>query len=243
MYNNNVTKDLQKLAEIFEISATDVDDIANHISSHIAAYLKTTSSVVNETVELEFRLGRVLRSKFLPGLGPRQFTTITKSMEKSSHLEPLGTVHCTSMIFNDGTRMEGSEYSKKEKLWVKDIKSKGGIDVRFAMSKEIKFISSSSDPKLSNADKRKIICKREKTRTSFRKKFWRFDITNVKQDRSVDRDSDSTDVHEVEIELEADRGMLGKLASTDYARYIFIYGLLLSADLVKMVNTNDSLRL
>ena len=150
----------------------------------------------NENIEIELRLGRILDTKFQPGLGSEEFyILIKKKLDSCNHFEKkISTT--TEELIKDGIRktvsLNGKKVMKqqcirKDKLYTSNFEyTKTPYDIRISVAKEIPI-----------EEKIRSGLTRKKQRTSYYYKDYRFDLTKVEQ---IDN-SASTVLYEFEVEF------------------------------------------
>jgi hypothetical protein len=176
-------------------------------------------------LEVEFRLGRIMRGRFAAGVTREQFDRIERhlgSNPKWSSVTKEEFIDVSGKKMHTRTRKypnKDSETVLKKKLKVIDIPTRAALDIRCSISQEIPIEDIEETP-----------FQAVKFRTQRSHKFWSFDTTRVVRGASTDRDSDYKEEFQVEVEL-ADVSQISKTS----AAYIADYGLLLSQDLLKMI--------
>lgn len=191
-----------------------MDEIQKHLRDAVRRY-------GHHQVELEFRLGKQVGSKFISGVSEESFKKIQAALEKSQKLESLGTAVTTESTTESGYRFTEETQSWMHKMALakvplgqleKDIHSPyvGRASIGLEMS-ILPQNAPHGEP---------MVHRRCKERTSFKYKCWRFDLTMVSHDERV---------YEVEVEL-WDTGALFMYT----VEYLVIWGTALITDCARL---------
>jgi hypothetical protein len=186
-------------------------------------------------LELEFRVGVMRGQRFDPGINVTLFENIKEALRTFPRWKAVTQSHTIDYTLRgtgerltyDVDRRAWSSITKVKKGYV-DVSTAAGcpFTIRVAMAtEEVKVLGERAQPL-------DVVCKREKKRTSFEHKFWRYDITEVQQCRPSDKDDDKGVTYEVELELTDPSQIVGK--PPDYVHYIVHYGILLCSDVIRL---------
>lgn len=213
---------------------------ATCVSAYMQMDLKAVALQVQEAlsrvsgdpaIELEFRLGVVRGGRFDPAIHPDLFNNITSGLNSNPRWKSVTQTRVVDHVFYNGTRcsLRDDTWSTivKKKLLNIDVPIQGSpFTARIALATE-EAMQLTTPPAKGHAP---IV--RDKRRTSYEHKFWRYDATTVKQIKAGNRDDDRDTLYEVEVELIDQMQIVGK--PIDYIEYILGYGLALCNDVVKL---------
>lgn len=160
----------------------------------IAALKTAVATYGHKRLEIEFRIGRLVNSKFVPGVTRDAFVKI------QDHLKSLPSqeINTTETIFRDCKRIydhdsQTTTVLHKKKIHATDVDTGTLWTVRAALALEEPGALEDLGPATS-------VYERTKRRTRFTSKGWAIDLTRVASNLPDDLDSDS-ETYEVEIEL------------------------------------------
>lgn len=200
---------------------------------------KATRSAEEHHFELEFRLGMIdaRRRAFRPEITKVVFDAIVRGLRTNPKWTDVEETHTVDHATRDGVRAtvdvqnQGlpKQYMKKTRVFNEDLENadvNAVFDVRISGSREQRLEEQQQQP----------VSIREKKRTSFRYKFWRYDATEVTThyDANRDKDEDRKTTYELELELVDPSQVVGR--PRDYVEYIVNYGLLLCGDMMRMIS-------
>lgn len=201
--------------------------------------------------ELEFRLGTVRKEgRFDPSINETVYKNILAGLKSNpgwarveeshtidyylKHDRPAHDSGGGARPAHDGARLthnvekDAWTITKKTKIANYTLPSSKTLDVRVSLAEE----SDGDAPR--SPDLRNAILVRDKRRTSFSHKFWRYDITEVVTKTDLSRQSDEDRKTMYEIELELTDPMQIEHKGRDYVMYIVSYGLALCCDMMKL---------
>lgn len=201
--------------------------------------------------ELEFRLGTVRKEgRFDPSINETVYKNILTGLKSNpswarveeSHTIDYYLKHDSARpghdsarpAYDSGARLthdvdkDAWTATKKTKIANYTLSSSKTLDVRVSLAEE----SDGDAPR--GPDLRNAILVRDKRRTSFSHKFWRYDITEVVTKTDLSRQSDEDRKTIYEIELELTDPMQIELKGREYVLYIVSYGLALCCDMMKL---------
>ena len=207
---------------------------------------KATQSTEEHHFELEFRLGMIdtRRRAFRPEITKVVFDAIVRGLRTNPKWTDVEETHTVDHATRDGVRTTVDvqnqdlprKYMKKTRIFNEDLENADAnavFDVRISGSRErtIEEVSQQQQQQ-----QQKPVSIREKKRTSFRYKFWRYDATEVTThyDANRDKDEDRKTTYELELELVDPSQVVGR--PRDYVEYIVNYGLLLCGDMMRMIS-------
>lgn len=181
--------------------------------------------------ELEFRLGSVGPRAFNPSINRDLFLRALDGLKTNSswdRVEESTTIDYFSKdlrITHDVAKNSWSAM-RKRKMFSKDIRNKKGkLDVRVSLATETIAPMPVTIPECAMI--------RNKKRTSFFHKFWRYDVTEVATRKSSsDIDDDRAVTFEIEIELTDPARIRDQPA--DYVEYVLRYGVMLCQDVIRL---------
>ena len=173
-----------------------MDTAAGKPPNALIAALKTAIATYgHKRLEIEFRIGRLVNSKFVPGVTRDAFAKI------QDHLKSLPSteINTTETIFRDCKRIYDHDSQTTSVLHKKKIHN---TDVESAMPPwTVRASLALEEPgALEDLGPASSVYERNKRRTRFTSKGWAIDLTRVASNLPDDLDSDS-ETYEVEIEL------------------------------------------
>lgn len=149
-------------------------------------------------LELEYRLGKQVGQKFIPGVSRESFKKIQHALEYCVEATPLAPQKTTEAITANGVKhiVERDEWIHKVRLGNVDL---GRIEpsAPYVARASISIETPVQAPSPAAAQSDPVVCRRKKDRKSFQYKCWRYDLTSV---ANGEQDADD-DVYEVEVEL------------------------------------------
>lgn len=160
----------------------------------VAALKKALATYGHTRLELEFRIGRVVNGKFVPGVTKQAFDAISETLATL----PQQHVNTTETIYRDCKRILDHDSQTVSVLHKKRIHTSdadagiGPWNVRASISLE--------EPGALEDLKGTSTYERVKRRVRYSTKGWAIDLTRVASNLPQDLDSDS-ETYEVEIEL------------------------------------------
>jgi len=186
---------------------------------------------LDKNIELEFRLGSagprafdpsINRDLFLRALGGLKSNAAWDRVEESTTVDYFAK---DLRITHDVARNSWSAM-RKRKMFSRDIRNKEGkFDVRVSLATETAAPMPVTIPECAMI--------RNKKRTSFFHKFWRYDVTEVATRKSSgDIDDDRATTFEIEIELTDPARIRDQPA--DYVEYVLRYGVMLCQDVIRL---------
>lgn len=182
-------------------------------------------------VELEFRLGSAGQRRFSPSINRDLFLRAIDGLKTNpmwDRVEESTTIDYFSKDFRITHDVAKDAWSamQKRKMFSKDVVNKEGrLDVRVSLATERSVPMPKTIPECSMI--------REKRRTSFHHKFWRYDLTQVSTRKSsADIDDDRDVTFEIEIELTDPARIVGQ--PMDYVEYVLRYGVMLCQDVIRL---------
>jgi len=188
---------------------------------------------LEENFELEFRLGSAGPRAFNPSINRDLFLRALDGLKSNAawdRVEESTTVDYFAKdlrITHDVAKNSWSAM-RKRRMFAKDVLNKEGkFDVR------VSFATETSMPMPVTIPECAMI--RNKKRTSFFHKFWRYDVTEVatrKSSKNVDIDDDRAATFEIEIELTDPARIAGQ--PPDYVEYVLRYGVMLCQDVIRL---------
>lgn len=197
---------------------------------------------LNKNIELEFRLGSmgnqtdrwssrafnptINRDLFLRAIDGLKTNSSWDRVEESTTIDYFassGSLRITHDVGKDSWSA-----MRKRKILSRDFSNKEGkLDVRASLATEQSMPMPKTIPECSMI--------REKKRTSFYYKFWRYDLTEVATRKTADKidiDDDRAIAFEIEIEL-TDPSRLAD-QPLDYVEYVLRYGVMLCQDVIRL---------
>jgi len=203
---------------------------------HVADIVGALGHLQSQTpLELEFRLGQIRGRRFEPALNPVVFENVLGGLRTNPRWAKITESHTVDYCTAKGQRIthdviQGSwSGMRKTKIFTKTLKGTF-LDVRVSAALETPSPAPPGPP----ADGGLLV--REKKRTSFFHRFWRYDLTEVTThaDRgpSKDLDEDRKVTYEIELELVDPGEIIGK--PNDYVAYVVRFGLMLCCDMIKL---------
>jgi hypothetical protein len=206
-----------------EFSEDDIVQMSKVIYDLLCA--KKTS----KNVELEFRLGSIRPRAFDPTINRDIFLRAVDGLKTNPAWDAVEESHAVDYASKDGVRVTHDvarnawSAMRKRKLCYHDAKGRS-LDVRISMSTETPMTVPHPMPAPTMI--------REKRRTSFFHKFWRYDVTEVRTNPRESIDDDREATYEIEIELTDPSRIIGQPEA--YVHYIVRYGLMLCQDVMKL---------
>lgn len=202
-----------------------------------------------EHFELEFRLGMIdarhRTRAFRPEITKVVFDAIVRGLRTNPKWTDVEETHTVDHATRDGVRTTVDvqnqglprKYMKKTRIFNEDLKNTDAnavFDVRISGSRERAIEEVPEQHQ--HQQQQKPVSIREKKRTSFQYKFWRYDATEVTThyDANRDKDEDRKTTYELELELVDPTQVVGR--PRDYVEYIVNYGLLLCGDMMRMIS-------
>lgn len=188
----------------------------------VAALRKALATYGHNRLELEFRIGRVVNGKFVPGVTKQAFDAISETLASL----PQETINTTETIYRDCKRILDHDTQTvsvlhKKRIHTSDVDSGiGPWSVRASISLE--------EPGAPEDLKGTSTFERVKRRVRYSTKGWAIDLTRVASNLPQDLDSDS-ETYEVEIELlEVD------CLFTRTNMEVLLWGLKISHDMIRL---------
>lgn len=189
---------------------------------------------VEKNIELEFRLGSagasspfspaINRDLFLRALDGLKTNPAWDRVEESRTIDyfaSAGNLRITHDVGNNSW----SAMRKRKVLTNNFINKDGKLDVRASLATEHSMPMPKTIPECSMI--------RDKKRTSFYHKFWRYDLTEVATKKSaIDIDDDRNVAFEIEIELTEPSRLVDQ--PLDYVEYVVRYGVMLCQDVIRL---------
>jgi hypothetical protein len=210
------------------------DQVADVVGALLQAHKNAPPG--DGSLELEFRLGQI-RGRFEPSLNPNLFKNVIAGLRTNPRWAKVTESHTVDYSTPNGLRVtrdviQGSWTGmRKTKIFTKTLKSapESALDVRVSAALETPCPTPPGPPPDG-------ILVREKHRTSFFHRFWRYDLTEVTThaDRGPrkDLDEDRKVTYEIELELVDPGEIVGK--PDDYIAYVVRFGLMLCCDMIKL---------
>lgn len=172
-----------------------MDDNNKPPNALIAALKNAVATYGHKRLEIEFRIGRIVNSKFVPGVTRDAFAKI------QSHLESLPStdINTTETMFRDCKRIYDHDTQvttvlHKKKIHTTDVPGESLWTVRASLALE-------EPGELRDLEQTPhSVYERTKRRTRYTSKGWAIDLTRVASNLPDDLDSDS-ETFEIEIEL------------------------------------------
>lgn len=196
-------------------------------------------------LELEFRLGTIRgERRFDPSINETVYKNILAGLKSNPGWARVEESHTVDYYVRDsgGARpahdnvrlthdvdKDAWKTTKKTKIAQHTLPSSKALDVRVSLAEETDQPTVAADCDVSAA-----FLVRDKRRTSFTHKFWRYDITEVVTKTDLSRQSDEDRKTMYEIELELTDPMQIEHKGREYVLYIVSYGLALCCDMMKL---------
>lgn len=204
--------------------------LEQHLDRCLQQLQHTLDSHQSADVELEFRLGRIIKlrqqERFEPDIGQKRWNTIWQALSAYRQWDWILGESCTDYYMPNGDRItwhDDDRWSsmKKTRCTDVDIATDGPFDVRISVSLEVPGQKPVYGAQGSSYW-------RQKQRVSFRHRMWSIDLTRVVSSKSTD--SDNAECYELELEL-ADKTALSKFPLA----YLLHFGLLMVEDMFNLV--------
>lgn len=167
--------------------------------AHLKKYVETYNA---GDMELEFRLGRIIKlqqnEKFDPNICQKPWETLWRALSQYRDWEQIHTEIITDYTLPNKHRLTHVDDDTwrtivKTRLADHDIVTEAAFDVRISISTEMSLPQKLPQPQTA-------IFVRHKDRISFQKFGWSFDFTKVRA-QSECTDEDTTEAYEIEVEL------------------------------------------
>jgi hypothetical protein len=134
--------------------------------------------------EFELRLGKQTASGFKSDIGKDNYEKLLQTLQ-ASKWDSVEDTNITDTIYIGGIRKSSTgSIIKKTTTYKNHIRINQAHDIRFAINKELPVLKTGTT----------IEMKRHKIRKSFRKQFYRFDITFIKNDNSYEIEMELVDI-------------------------------------------------
>lgn len=174
---------------------TDTDTPNKPPNTLIAALKNAVATYGHKRLEIEFRIGRIVNSKFVPGVTRDAFLKIQDHLRSL----PSQNINTTETIFKDCKRIYDHDTQVTSVLHKKKIHA---TDVESAMPPwTVRAAIALEEPgEIQELGAAHSVYERTKRRTRFTSKGWAIDLTRVASNLPDDLDSDS-ETYEVEVEL------------------------------------------
>ena len=189
---------------------------------------------LDKNIELEFRLGSAGPKAFDPTINHDLFLRALDGLktnpawdrvEESTTIDYFASSGGNLRITHDVGKDSWSAMRKRKMLSKDFLNKEGRLDVRVSLATEQSMPMPKTIPECSMI--------REKKRTSFYYKFWRYDLTEVATRKSkVDIDDDRAVAFEIEIELTDPARIVDQ--PLDYVEYVLRYGVMLCQDVIRL---------
>lgn len=152
------------------------------------------------SVELEFRVGRVIGKNFVPGVPQQAWDSVYRALKTSANFQPLPVIETLERIFpTSGVKIvhcaatNTRHYNTKHRLVAEDPPSENPWTVRGSLALET---VTAKEPHALSGD----TFIRRKQRHSFLYECWSFDLTKVVSSHPDQMDNDDI-TYEIEVEL------------------------------------------
>jgi hypothetical protein len=198
---------------------------------------------LDKNIELEFRLGSagnqtdrwspkafdpaINRDLFLRALGGLKTNPAWDRVEESTTIDYFSSSGGNLRITHDVGKDSWSAMRKRKMLSRDFLNKEGRLDVRASLATEQSMPMPKTIPECSMI--------REKKRTSFYYKFWRYDLTEVATRKTADKidiDDDRAVAFEIEIELTDPARIVDQ--PLGYVEYVLRYGVMLCQDVIRL---------
>ena len=211
----------------------------DHVADIVAALQKHRPTDTRH-FELEFRLGQLRTPKaFEPALNPVLFKNILRGLRTNPRWSKVEETNTVDYATAQGLRVTHNVTEAswtgmhKTKIFTETLKNtSSGLDVRVSAALETPC------PVPPGAPPPNVTLIREKHRTSFFHRFWRYDVTEVITHANLgpkrDLDEDRKVTYEIELELVDLDEIIGK--PPDYVAFVVRFGLMLCCDMMKLAH-------